>query len=196
MAAASALLFPASAASAQAATPAKTAKKLFHAWLSDDKTAAALVGSPAAVGTLFSYAYRAPDKFGGCTGNACRFVHTSVDVPGGLDGILMIVSGAKVTKVYQSRHLTKASTTAKYLFNAWKKGNRNRGLEIATKTAVATLFKTKYDPAGVTHFFQGCSAEPKGYSCAYSYDGGAMFMHVRGSKVRGYEVRSISYIAD
>jgi hypothetical protein len=198
-AAAAALLFsfsPASPASAAAAKPSGVAKKLFHAWLSDDRGAAALVATPSAVNTLFAYAYRAPDEFGGCIGNACRFVHTSVRVPGGLNGILMIDSGAKVVKVYESRHLTKPSYAAKYLFTAWQKGDRNRGLEAATKTAVATLFKTKYDPAGVTHFFQGCTAEPKGFSCAYSYEGGAMLMHVRGSKTRGYDVRSISYIAD
>ncbi|MCT9934380.1 hypothetical protein N5079_29665 [Planotetraspora sp. A-T 1434] len=186
---------PGSAASAQAA-PAGVAKKLFKAWLSGDRDAAGLVASPSAVKTLFSYVYRAPDEFGGCAGNACRFVHTSVHVPGGLNGILMIVSGSKVAKVYESRHLTTPSAPAKYLFKAWQQGDRNRGLEVATGTAVKTLFHTKYDPKGVTYFFQGCTAEPKGYSCAYSYDGGAMLMHVRGSKTRGYDVRSISYIAD
>jgi hypothetical protein len=174
--------------------PASVAKKLFRAWLRHDKKAAAAVGTPAAVKTLFSYVYRAPDKFGGCAGHACRFVHTSVRVPGGLDGILMIVSGGTVAKVYESRHLTTATKAAKYLFGAWKAGDRNRGLEIASTGAVKTLFRTRF--GGVGHTFQGCEAEKGGRSCAYSYEGGAMFMHVRGSAVRGYEVRSISYIAD
>ncbi|TQS23674.1 hypothetical protein FLX08_04320 [Microbispora hainanensis] len=176
--------------------PATVAKKLFRAWLRADRHAAARVATAGAVSTLFAYPFRAPDTFAGCSGNACRFVHTSVRVPGGLDGILMVVSGGKVTKVYASRHLVKPSAAATHLFEAWRKGDRNRGLEVATTTAVKTLFRTKFDPKGVKHFFQGCGSEPKGYGCAYSYEGGAMFMHVRGSKSRGYEVASITYIAD
>ncbi|NJP22657.1 hypothetical protein FLW53_00220 [Microbispora sp. SCL1-1] len=187
---------PVTASAHGTAAPATVAKKLFGAWLRRDRHAAARVATSSAASTLFAYPFRAPDKFAGCSGNACRFVHTSVRVPGGLDGILMVVSGGKVTKVYESRHLVKPSDAAKHLFEAWRKGDRNRGLEAATTTAVKTLFRTKYDPKGVKHFFQGCSSEPKGYGCAYSYEGGAMFMHVRGSKSRGYEVTSITYIAD
>ncbi|MEW9527797.1 hypothetical protein [Microbispora sp. NPDC049125] len=201
-AAAAAFLIPSAPASAQTAQaarsvkPAKVAKQLFGAWLRGDRHAAAQVATPAAVGTLFSYAYRAPDEFAGCAANVCRFVHTSVSVPGGLDGIVMIVSGPKVVKVYESRHITKPATAAKHLFDAWKRHDRYRGLEVATASVVKSLFHTRFDPAGVTYFFQGCGPEPKGTSCAYSYEGGAMLMHLRGSKVRGYEVRSISYIAD
>ncbi|MEV7807347.1 hypothetical protein AB0O28_30810 [Microbispora sp. NPDC088329] len=176
--------------------PATVAKKLLDAWLRRDRPAASRVATAGATTTLFSYPFRAPDEFAGCSGNACRFVHTSVRVPGGLRGILMIVSGGKVTKVYASRHLVKPSAAAGHLFDAWRRGDRNRGLEAATTTAVKTLFRTKYDPKGVKYFFQGCGSEPKGYSCAYSYEGGGMFMHVRGSKSRGYEVTSIGYIAD
>ncbi|GLX02273.1 hypothetical protein Misp02_63590 [Microtetraspora sp. NBRC 16547] len=176
--------------------PATVAKRLFDAWLRGDRAAAAQVASPSAVNTLFSYVYRAPDGFAGCTGNRCRFTHTSVRVPGGLNGILMIVSGTKVTRVYESRHLTRPSTAAAYLFSAWQKGNRDRGLEVASTAAVSSLFRAKYDPAGVTYYPQGCTVEPKGFSCAYSYEGGAMLIHVTGSRSSGYEVRSISYIAD
>lgn len=196
LAAGAALLLTSAPASAQPAAPAKTANKLFDAWLAQDKLGAAKVATPAAVDTIFAYVYRAPDKFAGCVGKVCRFVHTSVKVPGGLNGILMIVSGPKVVKVYESRHLTKPSQAAKYLFKAWQQGDRYRGLEAASEPAVKKLFKVKYDPKGVTHFFQGCSKETKGYSCAYSYEGGAMFMHVRGTKAAGYAVQSISYIAD
>ncbi|GII87999.1 hypothetical protein Ssi03_59890 [Sphaerisporangium siamense] len=181
-------------ASAAAATPAKAANKLFRAWLRDDRAAAAAVASPAAVKTLFAYVYRAPDEFTGCVKNACRFTHTSVRVPGGLNGILMLVSGGKVAKVYESRHVTAPEKAAKYLFAAWKAGDRNRGLEIASTGAVKTLFRVEF--GGVGYIFQGCQAERGGRSCAYSYEGGAMFLHVRGSRTRGYEVRSISYIAD
>ncbi|MEV7968412.1 hypothetical protein AB0O34_20870 [Sphaerisporangium sp. NPDC088356] len=174
--------------------PASVAKRLFRAWLGHDRSAAAAVATPAAVKTLFAYAYRAPDRFDGCTGTTCRFVHTSVRVPGALNGIRMIVSGDTVAKVYESRHLTTADKAAKYLYGAWKAGDRNRGLEIASTGAVKTLFRVKF--GGVGYIFQGCNPENGGKSCAYSYEGGAMFMHTRGSKARGYEVRSISYIAD
>lgn len=183
-------------ASAGAPAPGKVANKLFRAWLAADRTAAAKAAIPAAVKTIFTYGYRAPDRLDGCSGNVCRFVHTSVRVPGGLDGIAMVVTGSKVTKVYLSRHITKPPTVAKHLFAAWKRNDRYGGLEVATSATVQKLFKVKYDPRGVTHFFQGCSKEPQGYSCAYSYDGGAMLMHVRGSRTTGYEVRSISYLAD
>ncbi|NUW39585.1 hypothetical protein [Nonomuraea rhodomycinica] len=189
---------PAFAARASAGTPApgKVANKLFRAWLAADRAAAAKAATPAAVKTIFTYAYRAPDRFDGCSGNVCRFVHTSVRVPGGLDGIAMVVTGSKVSKVYLSRHITEPPTVAKHLFAAWKRGDEYGGLEVATSATVQKLFKVTYDPRGVTYFFQGCSKEPRGYSCAYSYEGGAMLMHVRGSRNAGYEVRSISYLAD
>ncbi|MGW5259915.1 hypothetical protein ACWEQG_03020 [Microbispora sp. NPDC004025] len=187
---------PAQAPAQAKPAPATVAKTLFRAWLRGDRHAASRVAAAGAVSTLFSYPYRAPDEFAGCSGDSCRFVHTSVRVPGGLDGLLMVVSGAKVTKVYASRHLAKPSAAAGHLFDAWRKHDRNRGLEIASTTAVRTLFRTRHDPKGVKYFFQGCNSEPKGYSCAYSYEGGAMFMHVRGSKSRGYEVTSIGYVAD
>lgn len=205
---AAALLISSSAAAANAATPARTperaaapapakvADKLFRAWLRNDRKAAARVATPSAVTSVFSYPYRAPDEFAGCTANACRYVHTSVRVPGGLNGILMIVSGAKVTRVYQSRHITKPAPVARHLFRAWQKGDRHRALEVATKPVVDTLFRVTYDPKGVTYFFQGCTRKPKGYTCAYSYEGGALLLHLKGTAARGYDVRSIGYIAD
>ncbi|MFI7702134.1 hypothetical protein [Nonomuraea sp. NPDC049480] len=195
-ASASAASVAAAPAAAGAPAPGKVANKLLRAWLAADRTAAAKVATPSAVNTIFTYVYRAPDRFDGCSGNVCRFVHTSVRVPGGLNGIAMVVTGSKVTKVYLSRHMVKPSTVAGHLFAAWKRGDRYSGLEVGSVGAVKTLFKVKYDPRGVTYHFQGCGKEPKGYSCAYSYEGGAMLMHVRGSKTTGFEVRSITYIAD
>ncbi|MEV2272601.1 hypothetical protein [Nonomuraea africana] len=185
------MTLPAVAARAAAPKPATTAKRLFEAWSRADRTAAASVAVPGAVNTLFAYPFRAPDRFAGCSGGACRFVHTSVRVPGELNGLLMIVSGAKVTKVYTSRHLS-AAAAAKHLLNAWHRGDRNQGLEVAGAAAVKTIFRVKWDPRGVPYTFQGCDKSV----CSWSYEGGAMLMHVRGSKARGYEVRSISYLAD
>ncbi|MEU4546336.1 hypothetical protein [Nonomuraea dietziae] len=190
-AAAATLTLPVAAAHAAAPKPPATAKKLFDAWLRADRTAAAKLASPAVVNTLFAYPFRAPDSFAGCVGGACRFTHTSVRVPGELNGLLMIVSGSKVTKVYTSRHLSKAAV-AKHLLDAWHRGDRNQGREVASAAAVKTIFRVKWDPKGVPYTFQGCQASV----CSWSYEGGAMLMHVKGSKARGYEVRSIGYVAD
>ncbi|MFI6182285.1 hypothetical protein ACIA8R_42635 [Nonomuraea sp. NPDC051191] len=184
------------ASSAAAPAPGKVAGKLFRAWLARDRAAAAAVATPAAVSTIFTYAYRAPDRFDGCSNGVCRYVHTSVRVPGGLNGIAMAVTGSKVTKVYLSRHVERPSAAAGHLFAAWKRGDRYAALEVGAEGAVRTLFRVRYDPRGVVHQFQGCTKEPKGYACAWSYEGGAMFMHVRGSRTTGYDVRSISYTAD
>ncbi|WP_431900500.1 hypothetical protein [Nonomuraea sp. bgisy101] len=178
-------------AATQAPKAATTARRLFGAWLRDDRTAAATFATPAAVNTLFAYVFRAPDTFAGCVAGACAFRHTSVRVPGELNGILMIVSGGKVAKVYTSRHYSKEKA-ARHLLGAWHKGDRNQGAEVATAAALKTLFKVKWDPHGVPYTFQGCEKSV----CFWSYEGGAMLMHVAGSKARGYEVRSISYVAD
>ncbi|GAA0404285.1 hypothetical protein Acor_24240 [Acrocarpospora corrugata] len=189
------LMVPVAASAQQAPAPATVAKQLFKAWLKNDKVAAGKVATPGAVKSIFAYSFKAPDKFAGCSGNYCRFVHTSVNVPGDLNGLGMVVTGNKVTRVYRSRHASPATVT-KYFHQSYVLGDRRRALEVATKVAVDKRFQVAYDPDGVTHFYQGCSKEPKGYSCAYSYEGGAVFMHVRGSKARGYEVASISFIAD
>lgn len=186
---------PGTAARPSAAAPSTVAKALFRAWLKADRAAASAVATPAAVNTLFAYPYRAPDRFAGCAGVTCRFVHTSVRVPGALNGILMVVSGTRVSRVYESRRLTTPEKAAKHLFNAWKAGDGNRGLEAASSGAVRTLFRTRY--GGVGHLFQGCETEAAGRRCAYSYEGGAMFMHARRSSPGGgYWIRSIDYIAD
>ncbi|WP_204041719.1 hypothetical protein [Acrocarpospora phusangensis] len=193
--AAGAVLMVPATASAQAAPPATVAKKLFNAWLKNDKVAAAKVASPGAVKSIFAYSFKAPDQFAGCKGNYCRFKHTSVNVPGDLNGLGMVVTGGKVTRVYRSRFASPATVT-KHFHRSYVLGDRRRALEVATQTAVNTRFQVKYDPNGVTHFYQGCSKETGGYACAYSYEGGAVVMHVRGSKARGYEVATVSFIAD
>lgn len=185
----------ATAGHAAVARPSEVAGRLFRAWLRKDRRAASAVATPAAVNTIFGYPYRAPDRFAGCIGDTCRFVHTSVRVPGGLNGILMVVSGPKVARVYTSRHLATGSGAATRLFAAWRAGDRNRGLEVASTGAVKTLFRTRY--GGVGYIFQGCEKERGGQRCAYSYEGGAMFMHARRlSAGSGYWIDSIGYIAD
>ncbi|GAB1819964.1 hypothetical protein [Herbidospora sp. RD11066] len=195
--AATALLTVAAPAAQAAPAPSTTAKKLFDGWLKKNKTTMGKYATPAVVAKMLKYKFRAPDKFAGCTtAGTCRFVHTSVKVPGDLNGMLMSVKNGKVTGLWMSQHITKPDTVAQRFFLTWKNNQRNSAREIASAGAVATLFKVKYDPNGVTHYWQGCSKETKGYGCAYSYDGGAMFLQVHGSKSAGYYVNSVSYIAD
>ncbi|WP_062346813.1 hypothetical protein [Herbidospora yilanensis] len=190
-------LLTVAAPAAQAATPATVAKKLFDGWLKKNKTTMGKYATPEVVSKLLKYKFRAPDKFAGCTaGGTCRFVHTSVKVPGDLKGFLFQVKGDKVVKAWTSQHITSPGTVAQYFVKSWWANDRNRAREVATAGAVKTLFKVKWDPNGVPYHWQGCSKEPKGHSCAYSYEGGAMFLHVRGTKAAGYYVNSVSYIAD
>ncbi|WP_157519257.1 hypothetical protein [Herbidospora mongoliensis] len=192
------LTIAAPAAQAQAAPAHSTvAKKLFDGWLKKNKTTMGKYATPAVVTKMLKYKFRAPDKFAGCTaGGTCRFVHTSVKVPGDLNGMLMLVKNGKVTGFWMSQHITKPATVAQRFVTTWKLTQKNNAREIATAGAIKTLFKVKWDPNGVPYHWQGCSKEPKGYSCAYSYEGGAMFLHVRGTKAAGYYVNSVSYIAD
>nr|WP_062341015.1 hypothetical protein [Herbidospora sakaeratensis] len=193
---ATALLVAAPAAHA-APAPATVAKNVFKGFVKKDRKAMLKWAAPDAVDKLLAYKYRDPDKFAGCTAaGTCRFVHTSVKVPGDLNGILMVVKKSRVTAVYTSQHVTSPTTVAKTFYRYWQLGAKTRAREIATAGAIKTRFAVKYDPTGVPYHWQGCSKEPKGFSCAYSYEGGAMFLHVRGTKAAGYYVNSVSYIAD
>lgn len=191
------LTVAAPAAQAAAPAPATVAKNVFKGFVAKDRKAMLKWAAPDAVDKLLKYKFRTPDKFAGCTAaGTCRYVHTSVRVPGDLNGILMVVKGSRVTAVYTSQHVTSPSTVAKTFYRYWQLGAKTRAREIATAGAIKTRFAVKYDPTGVPYHWQGCSKEPKGFSCAYSYEGGAMFLHVRGTKAAGYYVNSVSYIAD
>lgn len=194
---ATALLTVATPAAQAAPAPATVAKNVFKGFVAKDRKAMLKWAAPDAVDKLLKYKFRTPDKFAGCTAaGTCRYVHTSVKVPGDLNGILMVVKGSRVTAVYTSQHVTSPSTVAKTFYRYWQLGAKTRAREIATAGAIKTRFAVKYDPTGVPYHWQGCSKEPKGFSCAYSYEGGAMFLHVRGTKAAGYYVNSVSYIAD
>ncbi|MFI6477452.1 hypothetical protein ACIBH1_05950 [Nonomuraea sp. NPDC050663] len=195
-AATAALLLQPAAAQAAAPKPVTVSGKLFKAWVAGDEAKAHKYGSPSAVKTLFAYPYRTPDVGPKCYGKVCDFAHTSVTVPGALNGIRMIVSGSKVVKVYTSRHLTKPSHAAKWLYKAYLANDKNAAMEVASFKAITQQFKAKYQPGDQIHQFMGCEKEPKGYICHWYYEGGAANMHVRGSKIRGYYVDHITYVAD
>jgi hypothetical protein len=89
---------------------------------------------------------------------------------------------------------SKPEDAAKGLFNAWGRNDREAAKQYASDAAIAKLFKGGHDTSGMTS--QGCSEEPGGFNCAYTYDGGALIMHVKGSASAGYRVETIEYIAD
>ena len=89
---------------------------------------------------------------------------------------------------------TKPEDAAKGLFNAWGRNDREAAKKYASDAAIAKLFKGGHDTSGMNS--QGCSEEPGGFNCAYTYEGGALIMHVKGSASAGYKVEAIEYIAD
>lgn len=199
---AAALLLPAQAAVAASyepgkpVRPAKVAAKLYRAWLAGDRAAARALTTREGVRTLFAYPFRAPGGGPVCAGRVCDFRHTGVPVPGGLNGIRMIVSAGKVARVYTSRHLVQPAAAAKRLDRAYRAGDRDAALEVASVRAVRQRFKVPYDPDGVPREFVGCVKEPKGFICHWYYEGGSEGVHVRGTKARGYYVAFITWTAD
>jgi hypothetical protein len=92
---------------------------------------------------------------------------------------------------------TKISTpdaAANGLLEAWKTKDESEAAKYATEAAFKKLFKEGDGPEGLSS--QGCSDEDKTYDCAYTYEGGALIMHVKGDEAAGYKVDSIEFIAD
>ncbi|MDQ3818539.1 MAG: hypothetical protein M3362_12800 [Acidobacteriota bacterium] len=83
---------------------------------------------------------------------------------------------------------------ARGLFNAFGRHDRDAAAKFASDAAVAKLFKESTGTEGMK--FQGCNDEGGDLNCAYSYEGGALIMHVKGSKEAGYKVQSVQFIAD
>jgi membrane protein involved in colicin uptake len=90
--------------------------------------------------------------------------------------------------------VSKPEDAAKGLFEAWKTKDRTAAAKFAANVAITHLF-SEGSPEGLQ--FQGCDkADDGGYSCGYSYEGGALIMHVSGSEADGYRVDSAGFIAD
>lgn len=83
---------------------------------------------------------------------------------------------------------------AKGLLDAWKTKDETAAAKFATAAAFKKLFTEGGGPAGMQP--QGCSEEAGTYNCAYTYEGGALIMFVKGSASAGYKVDSIEFIAD
>jgi hypothetical protein len=83
---------------------------------------------------------------------------------------------------------------ARGLFNAFGRHDRDAAAKFASDAAVAKLFKESTGTEGMQ--FEGCNDEGGDLNCAYRYEGGALIMHVKGSKEAGYKVASVEFIAD
>lgn len=83
---------------------------------------------------------------------------------------------------------------ARGLFNAFGRHDRDAAAKFASDAAVAKLFKESTGTVGMR--FQGCNNEGGDLNCGYSYEGGGLIMHIKGSKEAGYKVASVEFIAD
>jgi hypothetical protein len=100
------------------------------------------------------------------------------------------------TDVGRSLKSAKPEDAARGLFNAWKAKDRAAASRYASDTAIKTLFD-EGSAEGLE--FQGCNIEETGgdyYNCAYTYEGGAVFMQVTGSDTAGYKVTGAGFVAD
>lgn len=83
---------------------------------------------------------------------------------------------------------------AKGLFDAFGRHDRAAAAKFASEAAVTKLFKESTGNEGMQ--FQGCNDEEGDLNCAWSYEGGGLIMHIKGSASAGYKVDSIEFIAD
>ena len=100
------------------------------------------------------------------------------------------------TDVGRSLKASKPEDAAQGLFNAWKAKDRAAASKYASDMAVKTLFD-EGSAEGLE--FQGCNKDEDGgdfYNCAYTYEGGAVFMQVTGNDADGYKVTGAGFVAD
>jgi hypothetical protein len=90
--------------------------------------------------------------------------------------------------------ISKPEDAAQGLFSAWKTKDRTAAANYASTDAITGLF-SEGGPEGLR--FQGCEkGESDAYDCGYSYEGGALVMHVTGTTAGGYKVTGTTFIAD
>lgn len=100
------------------------------------------------------------------------------------------------TDVGRSLKASKPEDAAQGLFNAWKAKDRAAASKYASDMAVKTLFD-EGSAEGLE--FQGCNKdedEADSHTCAYTYEGGAVFMQVTGNDADGYKVTGAGFVAD
>jgi peptidoglycan hydrolase-like protein with peptidoglycan-binding domain len=90
-------------------------------------------------------------------------------------------------------HMATCEAAASHLYEAWRNGDRKAARQVATRAAVDAL---QWGAAGPGLDFQGCQPEGGGCDCAYTYEGGAMHLHVSGNATAGHYVSTVTFVAD
>lgn len=85
---------------------------------------------------------------------------------------------------------------AEGLFNAWKKADKDDASRYAKPGAITKMFAHPYNDPSVEYMKQGCEPQGGQFSCAWSYEGGALLMTVEAWPGGGFVVDSVTYIAD
>lgn len=92
---------------------------------------------------------------------------------------------------------TEPEPVAVVFYDAWRVGDTGCAVEVATKSAVDTLFAN--DGTGATWQFQGCSTfedpEPT-VDCAYTYEGGSSHFEMQYDAVDGWQIVAVEFVAD
>jgi hypothetical protein len=126
----------------------------------------------------------------GNTGNASNTASTGTVSP----KATAETSKSTAETVAPAAKISKPEDAAQGLFNAWKTKDRTAAAKFATNSAITNLY-SEGGPEGLQ--FQGCEKQGGGgYTCGYSYEGGALIMTVDGNDTDGYKVIGTSFIAD
>jgi hypothetical protein len=85
---------------------------------------------------------------------------------------------------------------AEGLFNAWTKNDQDDASRYAKPGAISKMFAHPHTDDSVEYMKQGCSPQGGQFTCAWTYEGGAITMTVEAWPGGGYVVDSVTYIAD
>ena len=128
------------------------------------------------------------------TGAAVNTTSTTTTTTAASPKATVEATKSPVEATTSAARVAKPEDAAKGLFEAWKTKDRTAAAKFAANVVITHLF-SEGGPEGLQ--FQGCDkADDGGYSCGYSYEGGALIMHVSGSESDGYRVDSAGFIAD
>ncbi len=79
--------------------------------------------------------------------------------------------------------------------DAWIAADHAAAARCALPAAVTTIFQTS--GSGAVYTSQGCAGDDlAAKQCGYTYEGGAMILAVAGSAAAGWQVQSLTYVAD
>lgn len=82
------------------------------------------------------------------------------------------------------------------LYEAWTNNDQDDASRYARPQAITKMFSHPFTDDTVEYINQGCEPQGGQFSCAYSYEGGAILMTVEALPGGGFVVDSVTYIAD